>query len=434
MEAFKQAALDMSAAAPAWLQDFRDQARDRWMRDPMPTRRTEHWKYTTLVPLVRGDYLRQPEALSEVCDPALVTINGLDASRLVFVNGRYHKALSSPVPQAGVELLRFADADASERVRLLDCLGTAANDERNPFTALNACWLDDGLFIDVAKDVDAGTIHVVHLGSAGLNTFCNQRRGLLRLGNGARATLVEHFISSGTGQHGFVLDVTELILTESSSLRHYRLHLEDENSLHIGGIYARIAHNASLDSFLIALGSQLKRIDLDVAHQGPGSQCRLNGVYLPRRKQHVDLHVTVDHEQAQGTTEEVFRGIIDDEASAVFNGRIHIHPKAQKTNARLSNRNLLLSDRAEIYTKPELEIYADDVQCAHGATVSQIDAKALYYLRSRGIDRREAEVLLSFAFINELIEGVADGPVRVLLRSVLRDWFGAEEKLKRHLA
>ena len=148
------------------------------------------------------------------------------------------------------------------------------------------------------------------------------------------------------------------------------------------------------------------------------------------REQHVDLHTSVEHEVAQGTTHQVYRGIVDDAARAVFNGRIHIHPQAQKSNADLSNRNLLLSNAAEVNTKPELEIYADDVRCSHGATVSRIDEKSLYYLLTRGIGRREAEVLLGFGFINELVRDIPIEPLGVTLRAVLSDWFGRADELQ----
>jgi Fe-S cluster assembly protein SufD len=175
---------------------------------------------------------------------------------------------------------------------------------------------------------------------------------------------------------------------------------------------------------MLALGSRLKRVDLRVRHRGAGSECRLDGVYLARNTQHVDLHTTVEHDVERGTTRQVYRGIVDDAARAVFNGRLLIRPGAQKTNADLSNRNLLFSDNAEVDTKPELEIYADDVKCSHGATVSRIEEKNLYYLQSRGIARREAEVLLAFGFINELFGAVASVPLEALLRAQLRAWFG----------
>ena len=186
---------------------------------------------------------------------------------------------------------------------------------------------------------------------------------------------------------------------------------------------------STLNSFHIALGSTLKRIDLVVDHVGQGAHCEVNGVYLPRGQEHIDYHTCMEHRVPNCTSSETFRGIIADEATAVFNGRIHIHPDAQKTKAELSNRNLLTSTRAEVNTKPELEIYADDVQCAHGATVAQLDDMSLHYLRTRGVSRADAQVMLSFGFINEVIDSVRCEALRVYLQRLLSDRFARDPAL-----
>jgi len=192
--------------------------------------------------------------------------------------------------------------------------------------------------------------------------------------------------------------------------------------------------DSTLNSFQLALGSQLKRIDVVVHHRGKGAHCELNGVYLPCKKQHVDFHTTIEHAVPHCTTNEVFRGIISDSAKAVFNGRIHIHKDAQKTLAQLSNKNLLTSNKAEVDTKPELEIYADDVQCAHGATVAQLDSTAMHYLMTRGVSAEEARVMLSFGFINELINGVDHSAIADYVRPNLTQFFAQDPELLRHIA
>jgi Fe-S cluster assembly protein SufD len=204
--------------------------------------------------------------------------------------------------------------------------------------------------------------------------------------------------------------------------------------MHIGGVHARLDRDSLLDSFHLALGSELKRIDLAVEYTGPGAHCDLNGIYLLRGSEHVDYHSTIEHAVPHCTTDEVFRGIIGDEARAVFNGRIHIHPDAQKTRAELSNKNLLTSASAEINTKPELEIYADDVQCAHGATVAQLDEGMLHYLRTRGVGRDEAEVMLSYGFINELVEALDNEALKDFLHPLLARRLSRDPLLTRHLA
>jgi len=203
--------------------------------------------------------------------------------------------------------------------------------------------------------------------------------------------------------------------------------------MHVGGVHARLLENATLNTFHLALGSVLKRIDVVVDFQGPGAHCEMNGVYLPRGEEHIDYHTCVEHAVPHCTTSETFRGIVGDSASAVFNGRIHIHKDAQKTRAELSNRNLLTSTRAEVNTKPELEIYADDVQCAHGATVAQLDEGSLHYLRTRGVPKAEAEVMLSFGFINEVVDNVRLDELRAYLRPLLAHRFSRDPQLARHL-
>ena len=436
------ARLARQASALPWLADQRSAALSKWEDTPWPTRKTEAWKYTNLDALAQGDYLRFSDATDAAIPASLYTIDNLVASRLVFVNGHLAEDLCAGVDLANaktsdtndVAIVRFGDASDDQRALIQSNLGRCASFESNAFTALNAGWLEDGVLMHVPQQVDAQQpLHVVHLTTAAAQPFSVRQRLLVVLESGSTATVIEHFVSTDEQQSSFVNGVTELQIGDGAQLNHYRLHLEEEHTIHIGGVYAQLQRDARFESFLLGLGSQLKRIDFRVQHQGPGSHCQLNGVYLPKGQQHIDVHSTIEHEAPQGTTDEIFRGIIDDHATAVFNGRIHIHPHAQKTVAALSNKNLLLTNTAAIYTKPELEIYADDVRCAHGATVSQIEEQALYYMESRGIDRQEAEVMLSFGFINELLNQLRLEPVRDLLRPVLAKWFGRDSALTRHI-
>jgi len=198
-------------------------------------------------------------------------------------------------------------------------------------------------------------------------------------------------------------------------------------------VHATLAADSYLDTFHVGLGCALLRIDLVVNHRGPGAAAQVNGIYLPRYNDHLDYHTCIEHAVAHCNTSETFRGIVGDEAAAVFNGRIHIHPDAQKTRAELSNKNLLTSDRAQVNTKPELEIYADDVQCAHGATVAQLDPEALYYMRTRGVPLEEAEVMVSYGFINELLEKVQPPQLQEYLRPLLAGRFARDRELMRHI-
>jgi Fe-S cluster assembly protein SufD len=433
MSSFMQQPLaEATRRVPHWLQSVQARGLTFWEGASMPTRRTENWKYTGLSAL-RDDYaLADAETSLESLPENLAA--GFGGSRLVFVDGIYQPALSNTAHADGVQVCRFDDASEAQADRIAEHLNTSLDVEDHLFAALNTATLRDGVFVEIAANasVDA-PVEVLYLVSAAAAPTAINQRLLVLAQTGACATIVEHFVSLDAANESFCNGMTELLLAPNARLSHYRIHEESGNAVHIGGVHARLDRDAHLESFHLALGSVLKRFDLVVNHAGPGAYASLNGVYLPRGDEHIDYHTTIEHAVPHCDTDEVFRGIIADRATAVFNGRIHIHPDAQKTRAELSNKNLLTSAEAQINSKPELEIYADDVQCAHGATVAQLDELAMHYLRTRGVSRDEAEVMLSFGFINELIEALKLEPLRNYLRPVLASRFARESELARHL-
>ena len=439
MADFIQQALELSPRqAPQWLEPRHKSGRLSWQAKTVPSRKTEHWKYTNLRVLEQGCYLGEPQPIAIELEENLrehFAIGELDACVLVFVNGRFSATLSDADVPHGVDLVPFSRASAAQVEQIGLHLGTVAKTDKHMFAALNDSWLQEGVFVRVAANTRVEQpLHIVWLTTAQTNPFSVSQRLLVIAESGSEATVLEHFASDKSAQNSFTNGVTELVLEANSRVHHYRLHLEEENALHIGGVHASLARDAVLNSFHLALGAKLKRIDVVINHNGEGAHCDLNGVYLPRHSQHVDYHTCIEHTVPRCTTNENFRGIVADSAKAVFNGRIHIHPNAQKTLAQLSNKNLLTSDKAEVDTKPELEIYADDVQCAHGATVAQLDEQAVYYLRSRGVSKKEADVMLSFGFINELVDKVSHQSVARYLRPLLAGLFAREPQLARHIA
>ncbi|MEY8263464.1 MAG: Fe-S cluster assembly protein SufD, partial [Bermanella sp.] len=305
---------------------------------------------------------------------------------------------------------------------------------RNLFTALNNAAVEEGVLLHVSKNtVLDKPLQIVNISSAQATTCSAFARCLLVLDPLAQATVIEQFVSTREPQNLLLNQTTEIHIGDGAKLNHYRLHSEDETSLHFGGVYVDLNRDSQFESYQVALGGKIKRFDVLVNHNQSGSHCEMKGVYLPKNDQHVDIHSYIEHIAAHCTTDETYRGIMADRAKAVFNGRIHIHPDAQKSLANLSNKNLLLSNKAQINTKPELEIYADDVRCAHGATVAQLDDKACFYLQSRGISRPEAEIMLSFAFINELLESIPLEPLRKTLRPLLAQQFSSNQNLTRHI-
>jgi Fe-S cluster assembly protein SufD len=433
MSDFQRLALDLAArqSGPDWLLSLRQSGAEQWVQTRWPTRKTESWKYTPLTPLqnepptawavaVAGDCLADVEAIE------------VDATRLVFINGQFCEEQSSPLPDG---VTRFADASPAQQELIRSRLGSVVDAQQHLFAALSNAWAEDGLLIHVARGQRlAKPVYLLHVSTPDEQPLAASQRVLVVLEDNAEAELIEHYASGTARQNGFVNSLTEVIVGPNAQLQHYRINLEQEDLLHVGGVHVDLDRAARFHGFTLAQGSRLKRIDYHVNHRGEGAHLELHGVYLPRNRQLVDYHTTVEHRVPHCTTNEIFRGIIGDSAKAVFNGRIHIHPHAQKTLAELSNRNLLTSPTAEIYTKPELEIYADDVRCAHGATIAQLNETSLFYLQSRGVSRAEAISMLSFGFVNELIDQIPEPAIQAYLRPRLTSLFGQGEELLGQLA
>ncbi|MAN50768.1 MULTISPECIES: Fe-S cluster assembly protein SufD [unclassified Marinimicrobium] len=432
MSDFQQQALQLAGQqdSPDWLSELRTSGARQWLKTPWPNRKTEQWKYTPLAPLQKTEFAQWAESTAQWQDQ--IEWLELDATRLVFVNGVFDPEASDALP---AEVVRFGDASAEQQAVIGQHLGKIVDSEHHLFAALSNAWAsEDGVLVHVPKDTKlAKPLYVVQVSTPGSAPATANQRLLVVLETGAQASIIEHFASTDDEQNGFVNSLTEIEVGENAFLHHYRINLEEENLLHVGGIHANLQRSSQLRGFTVAQGSKLKRIDYQINHCGDGAHLDLQGVYVPRNKQLIDYHTNVQHKVPHCTSNEVFRGIIGDSAHAVFNGRIHIHQDAQKTLAELSNKNLLTSPKAEVDTKPELEIYADDVKCAHGATVSQLNKTALYYMQARGISREEAQVMLNFGFINELLQDVAEPAVRNYLGPRLARLFSSNSDLLRHI-
>jgi Fe-S cluster assembly protein SufD len=417
---FQQQVLQLAQGqdVPDWLNSLRLAGAREWREAAWPGRRTELWKYTPLAALRKHRF-------QQACGTLPVWPRDLplqvDAIRLVFVNGVFDAAASSPAHSA---VVRFSAADAEQQALIARHLGHVATTTRHLFASLSNALVADGVLVHVAKDQALDKpVHIVHVAVPQAEPVVVNPRVLVVLESHSQMELIEQFVSDSQVQNSFVNSLTEIHCGAGAQLRHYRVNLEQEQLLHVGGVHVDLWRDAHYRGFTLAEGSVLKRIDYQINHQAAGASAVLDGIYLPRNQQLLDYHTNVEHKAPHCTTSETFRGIVADEARAVFNGRIHIHPQAQKTLAELNNRTLLTSDRAEIDTKPELEIYADDVKCAHGATVSQLDTTAQFYLRSRGLSETQARSMLSFGFINELLQGIEQPAVREHLHAHLQRLF-----------
>ena len=429
---FQQQAIALASqqSVLGWLNDAREQGQLAWNTHAWPTRKTESWRYTSLLPVENEQWQLSDTASDTLPQSALAELIEFDAYRLVFVNGQLRADLSSDLPAS---LVLFADANADQQSVIKQHLNQVADQQVHLFTALSSSLLNQGALLHLSKNQRLEKpVYIVHINDKA-NAKVTNARLLLVLESGAEAQVVEHFFSTDDQDRGWINAVTECSVGANASLRHHRINLESEQALHTGAVHVALAESARFNGFTVANGSRLKRIDYHIKHLGSGSDLQLNGIYLPRHQQRVDYHTCVEHVVPHCTTTEVFRGVIADSARAVFNGRIHIHQDAQKTLAEMSNRNLLTSDQAQVNTKPELEIYADDVRCAHGATVSQLNDEALFYLTSRGISEAEARVMLSFGFVNELVEGVELEALQQWLRPRIAHMFGQSDQLTRHI-
>jgi len=410
-----------NAGEPDWLLDRRAAALKQFAALGFPTRRQEPWRFTNLAPLERSVFppAPPPEPAKHrlLLEPYLV---GGAAHRIVLIDGHVVPELS-PIGRLpkGVWLGSTARALA-ERPDLAD----AGFDERDavsaqPFAALNGAFFGDGFVLALAPGaVLEAPVEIIHIGRAAGQSL--HPRSAVIAGSGSRATLVETFCGGGNVWTNGVLRIE---LSAGASLDHLRIQDEALDAIHFGVTRTRLGRGARYDNFTLTTGARLSRQDVQVEMHGEGARCEVNGVYLLRGSQESTTATVIDHAAPGGTTREVFKGVLEDRAHGVFLGRISVRPGADKTDAHQLNRNLLLSPRAAVDTKPELEILADDVKCSHGATVGDLDEAVLFYLRSRGIDEAAARRMLIEAFATDAIEtSVPVGELRAHLRRRVGVW------------
>jgi Fe-S cluster assembly protein SufD len=405
---------------PRWLQEIRDRGAVRFAELGFPTARSEEWRFTSVSAIANAELSLAPAAIS-LDEAELETFLYADAPhRLVFVNGRFAPALSrtAGLPD-GVRFGSLAHLAASEPdVERL--LGHEADADSRAFAALNSAFAADGGFISVPAGVLLDTplqLLFVSVAPSHAGTMSHPRT-LVVLGANSQAQLVETYVG-GPGQKYFTNAVTEVFVGEHAVLDHYKVQEESVEAFHIASMHVRAARSANFSSHSFALGGKLVRNDAIVTLAGEGGECTLNGLYVADGERLVDNHTSIDHAQPHCPSHEIYKGIIGGKARAVFNGKIIVREDAQKTNAKQTNRALLLSDDASINTKPQLEIFADDVKCTHGAAIGQLDEDALFYLRARGLTLQEARDMLIHAFAGDILDRVKVEPLRIALEAEL---------------
>ena len=392
------------AAAPPFGGEARCAALGRFVALGLPTARMEEWRHTSLSALAPVSFA--PADPTAPLTPAAVErlAGRAEGPRLVFVNGRYREALSSPgrLP-AGAWAGSLAAAPA-ERADLVGAhLGRLAAFESHALAALNTASAEDGAFVHLPEGTAAAEpIELLFVTVAGEGPAASHPRVLVVAGPGSEASLVESYVGAAGGPT-FTNAVTEAVLGEGARLEHYRLQDEAAGAWHFGLLASEQGKDSRFSTHASSFGAALSRSEVKAVLAGEGGEARVNGLYMAAGSQVVDNHSVIEHARPRCQSRETFKGILDGAARGVFGGRIRVMPDAQKSDAYQLNSNLLLSDDAQVDTKPQLEIFADDVKCGHGGTVGQLDEDALFYLRSRGIDLESARSLLIYAFASEMV-------------------------------
>jgi len=436
---FEQLERDSADRRPQWINQIRTAAFGRFVELGFPTTRLEDWKYTNVAPIVKTPFTRAGQAWGtlpiELLEP--FTLEDVACAQLVFVNGRYSPDLSSleKLPE-GVMVSSLATVLASHSASVEAHLAQHVGYHDQAFVALNTAFMEDGAFVSIPKDtiVDA-PIHLLFISSARLgppvpagfkrgaddgggSAPVSYPRNLIVVGSHSQARIVESYVGL---EHDVYLTnvVTEIVGGENAVIDYYKVQRESEEAFHVATVQAQLGHSSTFSSHAIDLGGALVRNDLNVALDGEGAECTLNGLYMVTGRQHVDNHTRIDHAQPHCSSRQLYKGILDGKSRGVFSGKIVVHKAAQKTDAKQANKNLLLSEDAVIDSKPQLEIFNNDVKCTHGTTIGQHNPEAMFYLRSRGVDLAAARSLLTYAFASEMLGRIRVEPVRARLEALL---------------
>lgn len=422
----RQVAVAGAGTGPEWLTTLRSGALERFRAAGLPSAQDEEWRFTPLGPFVRQDFASQvsvPSVGLPELEPYL--FGAAEWPRLVLVDGRFRPELSSVSAPTGMKLASLKDALAGDP-EAQAAYGRQAAPEVTPFATLNTAVADDGVLVSVAAGASSEVpVHVLHVASGSAEGVVAHPRLLVLVGRGARVSLIESYVALSPKARYWTNAVCEVTVAEGAWVEHCRIQRESEAGYHLAATHVVQARDSHYRSFSFAMGGAIARHDLAARLAATNTETLLYGLYFGHGDQLVDNHTTIYHDHPNCRSWEVYKGVLADRARGVFNGKIRVLPEAQQTDAKQTNRALLLSDAAKVDTKPQLEIFADDVKCTHGATVGDLDPAALFYCRSRGIPTAEARQLLTYAFAAEVLAEVASAPVRSVLDGLVRERLAA---------
>ncbi|HIG78467.1 MAG TPA: Fe-S cluster assembly protein SufD [Cycloclasticus sp.] len=396
----------------AWLNSLREKASNEFSDGGFPSPREEEWRYTNISPIEKSQFSLATKAGAVDAD----FLQGVlldDCHHLVFVDGFYQADLSSvgELPE-GVVVSAISSGLAEHEGLLKSLLDSVVATEVLGFINFNTALFTDGAVISIEENTKVDKpIQLAFISSEGADLSLSNCRNVIMAKASSKATVIETY-NGVEGSCYLTNVVTEIVVEPNANLSHNRLQAESLKAYHMGGVYSRLDKNAIFSQYNYTFGAVLSRAEVH-ADLGEASDCTMDGLYIGMDHQHIDSHTRLNHEQPHAISNEFYKGIMGDRSRGVFQGRIIVAEDAQKTDAKMNNRNLLLSDHAEADTKPQLEIYADDVKCAHGVTVGQLDDTAIFYLRSRGADEEMAKNMLTFAFANEMVERIELQPLRI---------------------
>ena len=397
-----------------WLEEQRLKALSQFSEQGFPSSHEEEWRYTNVSAIEKKKFSPTINKTKNLVDIEWLKLYQLqEAWSVVLVDGHFSAELSS-LEDLPVDVLVMGMADALQKLpeTLENYINQSVNIDENSFIAFNTAWFTDGLFVSVnAKRILEKPIQVLHVATQ--QDVLAATRTVIILDKMAEASIIETYV--GYDNAYLSSTVTEVFVGQNAHLTLYKMQCESEKAYHFGGIYVKQDRDAHFTHHNFAFGALLARSDIhtDLDH---ASECELNGLYLGVKRQHIDSHTRINHIKPHGISRELYKGVLDNRARGVFQGRVIVAKDAQQTDSQMNNRNLLLSDDAEADSKPQLEIYADDVKCGHGVTVGQLDEKSIFYLQSRCIDEEAARNILTFAFANEMVDRVK---VKVLHEMIL---------------
>ncbi len=418
----------LSGAGLDWLDSLREQGHARYAEMGLPTVKLEDWKYTNLQPVAETPYrpVSEADGACSVDDVPSILPESTSGNRVVFVNGQARPDLSNlkDLPE-GVRFEPLSHIMQSDPAWLESHLGKRADDAGRAMLALNVAAMNCGYVLHVGRGVVLDTpIEVVFIGGLADAPVAYFPRNLIIMEEASQAEIIVHHAGAGTGAY-FSNSVSEISVAQSAVLRVRHIQQDAREATNISASYVDVARDGVYESFGLSIGGRLSRHETRMSLSGRGAACKIDGAYLLRGSEHCDNTLTVDHLVPDTTSDEMFKGVLDDQSRAVFQGKVIVHRDAQRSDGKMLNKTMLMSDTAEIDSKPELEIYADDVKCAHGATSGQVDKTALFYLRSRGIPEAQARNLLIRSFLGEVTERIANETVREAIIDKIVQWLPA---------